>query len=120
MQSAKSRVNDYSFATEVGGPIGLEELRRGVQPQFVPLPEHGADSYPDHPYYDWVFTETKTASWTRSAIRRDAYAVLRVVMRERVDCLRLHPLLEWPQLLLCLPLTAFAVVILGAWHFCNG
>jgi hypothetical protein len=87
-----------------GGAIALEDLRAGRRPSFDPLPFSEATAYPSHRYYDFEYRATKTANWTKTSPRRVGYRVLEVLSNGGVDCWRLPPLLEWPQIILTLML----------------
>jgi hypothetical protein len=99
----------FSYHRADGRPLGLDELRGGCTPHFRSLPGTAETQYPSNSYYDFRYAETRTANWTKSRLRRFAYAVLHRLTGGGIDTLRLHPLLEWPQLLL-----AAALVMLGA------
>src|SRR5262245_10833772 len=87
----------FSFHSPSGQPLGLEDLRAGATPKFVPLPGSRMSAYPDNDYYRFSFAETRTANWTKSMARRAVYRALRRAGGEWIDRTRLHPLLEWPQ-----------------------
>lgn len=95
----------FSYHDADGGPLGLEQLRRGCIPHFRSLPGTQETHYPRNDYYDFSYSHTRTANWTKSGVRRLAYRVLHRVTRGGIDTLRLHPLMEWPQLLLAAALT---------------
>jgi hypothetical protein len=66
-------------------------------PVFAPLPHGDQSGYPPHDYYDFDFTISKTANWTKNSHRRLAYRVLTTITDGRVDRLRMPVTLEWPQ-----------------------
>jgi hypothetical protein len=101
----------FSYPGGDGEPLGLEQLRRGCVPHFRSLPGTRETQYPQNDYYDFRYSETRTANWTKSRVRRLAYRVLHRLTRGGIDTLRLHPLLEWPQLLLA---AALAMLATGA------
>ena len=91
-----------------GKPIALDELRQGVKPHYRRLPhsQHRRfrgnrtdESYPANDYYNFDFSRTKTANWTKTSVRRFAYRILRVLTTGRIDTLRQPLWMEWPQLL---------------------
>jgi len=108
-----------------GGPIELRELRAGVTPiieRFVfdkEAPYAGSaktrpSGYPDGDYYRFDFSQTRTANWTMSALRRVVYRVLNRVTEGRVNYFLLPPVLEWPEVLLALSLYALALMCIAA------
>jgi hypothetical protein len=78
---------------------------------FAPLPIAGKTSYPNNSYYQFDFSQTKTANWTQSWQRRLAYRALRIGIRERADRVRVPSLLKWPQVLLSLALLSGRVAV---------
>jgi hypothetical protein len=102
----------FHYAGPAGGALGLADLQRGAQPQFVALPHSDKRAYPSHEYYDFDLTLSKTANWSLSRFRMLVYAFLKTVTRGRIDRLRVPVLLEWPQVLLAL----FAAMGLAALH----
>jgi len=88
------------YTDETGRPIDLERLQSGATPRFASLPHSDRTAYPPNEYYDFVFTLSKTANWTMSWCRRQAYHFLTAVTRGGIDRLRLPVILEWPQVLL--------------------
>jgi hypothetical protein len=94
----------FWYGTVSGDPLGLDDLRFGERPTFFPLPGYDCDRYPANAYYDWIYHEAKTASWTHSVLRRAAYKFLYALSSGRIDTWRLRPWLEWPQLLLAVPI----------------
>jgi hypothetical protein len=108
-----------------GGPIELRELQSGVIPiieRFVfdkEAPYAGStktrpSGYPDCDYYRLDFSQTRTAKWTMSALRRLVYRVLNRVTEGRVNYFLLPPVLEWPEVLLGLSLCALALMCIAA------
>lgn len=119
---------DYGlqYLDESGAPLGLRDLRGGVQPSIrvfaagleAPICDgYVRDSRPGYPhsvYYDFDFKQTRTANWTRSLARRLAYRLLGRLSRGRIDCVLVSPVLEWPQMILAVCLSAMALVLLVA------
>jgi hypothetical protein len=105
----------FSFHSPSGQPLGIEDLRAGTIPRFFPLPGSSRSAYPDNDYYRFSFADTRTANWTKTMVRRAVYRTLRRVGGEWIDRRRLHPLLEWPQVLLlgALGATAAAAAFVG-------
>jgi hypothetical protein len=114
---------DYGvlYQSENGADLSLSDLRGGVRPKFVPFASgltalHAkprivrAPGYPDCPYYDFDFSETRTANWKTSPWRRGAYAVAKLISMGRVDVLPVPALLEWPQMLIALPVFCTALL----------
>jgi hypothetical protein len=85
------------FEGPEGEPISLRELRQGITPTSVPLFDDGSCGYPANEYYDFDFSASKTANWTKSRVRAVSYAVLHKLTGGAVDRLEVPPLLEWPQ-----------------------
>jgi hypothetical protein len=107
----------FEFQSTVGEPLGIKDLRAGAIPRFSSLPGSNTSAYPDDDdYYQFAFAETRTANWTQTTLRRAVYRTLRRMSGDWIDCMRLHPLLEWPQVLLLGVLTAlFAAMGLVHW-----
>lgn len=103
----------YGFAFhDAGGlPIGLEDLRRGLAPQFIPLPGCDETGYPDNTYYAFDYSRTKTANWTCSSLRRFTYRALRSLTGEAIDVVRVPRFMEWPQALLAGMIGVTAITI---------
>lgn len=108
-----------------GGPIDLAGLRSGAAPAIARFvldrQAHYADSsrtrsagYPDRDYYRFDYSVTRTANWAISPLRRALYVLLYRVTKGHVDCLLLPPVLEWPEMLLAVALSAVAVVFVAA------
>jgi hypothetical protein len=105
-----------------GGAIGLADLQAGVSPTIERFELHSQAhsvgeaeaprpaGYPAHEYYQFDFSLTRTANWTKSPIRRSIYRALHCLTAGRVDCLLLPPILEWPEVLLAAAVTAVALV----------
>ena len=85
------------YADRDGGPLGIADLQDGADPKHVPLPGVTNFGYPDNCYYDFAYTSTRTANWTRSRSRRAAYRVLCACFGTRVNRLAVPAFLEWPQ-----------------------
>ena len=90
-----------------GEPIGLDELRQGVKPEYRRLPhsqhrrprgDRTDETYPANDYYNFDFSRTKTANWTKTWIRRSVYRILCVLTAGRIDTLRQPLWMEWPQI----------------------
>jgi len=104
-----------------GGAIGLADLQAGVSPTIEPFELHSQAhsvgeaepprpaGYPAHGYYQFDFSLTRTANWTKNSIRRSIYRALHRLTAGRVDCLLLPPILEWPEVLLAAAVTAVAL-----------
>jgi len=88
------------YTDETGHPIDLDRLQTGATPRFASLPHSDRTAYPPQEYYEFAFTLSKTANWTKSWCRRQVYRLLTAVTRGGVDRLRLPAILEWPQILL--------------------
>jgi len=96
-----------------GGPLGLADLQAGVLPHIQRLPDVTGAGYPDEPYYDFDYSLTQTANWTRSPPRRLLRATLGVILgNRRAARLEVPAVLEWPQHLAALA----AVGALAATH----
>jgi hypothetical protein len=101
----------FAFQSTAGEPLGIDDLRAGAVPRFCSLPGSSRSAYPDNDYYQFAFAETRTANWTQTRLRRATYRTLRRVSGTWIDCMRLHPLLEWPQVLLLGALTSLLAAI---------
>ena len=88
------------FVNDGGQPVGLAALRAGQRPAFRGLAQGDPREYPRHEYFDFDYSNSRTANWTQSRARRTAYRVLTVLTRGRIDELRQPVFAEWPQLLL--------------------
>ena len=96
-----------------GGPLGLAELRAGVQPHIQTLPHVTGAGYPAVPYYDFDYRLTQTANWTRSLPRRVLRTILGTMLgNRRAARLEVPAFLEWPQHLAALAVLASLL----AWH----
>ena len=84
-------------------------LQGGDHPAFNPLPQSRSDRYPRHGYYNFIWQQTKTANWSKSWMRRATYHILNRVIPGRIDCLRLPPILERPQIILAMIISACMV-----------
>jgi hypothetical protein len=106
------------YTDETGRPIDLDRLQTGATPRFASLPHSDRIAYPSDSYYEFAFTRSKTANWTKSWCRRQAYRFLTAVTRGGIDRLRLPAILEWPQVLLgaILTITIGAMQVL-VWVF---
>jgi hypothetical protein len=91
--------------------LALEDLQAGVPVICALLPGTTRSGYPHDDYYDFDFALTKTANWTMSWQRRLAYAALRAMVGGSVDRLRLPVILEWPQILLIVPLLGAMIFV---------
>ena len=99
------------FYTDVDGKtLGLEDLQVGTYVECRSAPGALKPGYPANSYYDFDFTLTKTANWTKSWPRRLTYSVLRGITSGRIDRLRVPQFLEWPQVLLALILAGALAV----------
>ena len=86
-----------SFSSPNGAPVGLHDLRKGVNPSHHPLPDVSVSGYPVNCYYDFDYTRSRTANWTCSPLRRLVYRALRLCGGERIDSFAMPLALEWPQ-----------------------
>src|SRR4030095_7924391 len=68
------------------------------------------ESYPANDYYNFDFSQTKTANWTKTWVRRSAYRILRVLTAGRIDTLRQPLWMEWPQVEVSVPVAMGVVV----------
>jgi hypothetical protein len=100
------------YTGRTGRAIGLDDLQRGTKPVFLPLPHSDRQGYPGNDYYDFDFTLSKTANWTKTCFRVLTYRFLRFVTGGSVDRLRVPVLFEWPQTLLAI----LAAMLLAAFH----
>jgi hypothetical protein len=103
-----------------GTPIGLAELRQGIKPEYRKLPHserrpprglRTSESYPANDYYNFDFSCTKTANWTKTVVRRSAYRLLRVLTRGRIDTLRQPLWMEWPQIIVATSVAAGVLLL---------
>jgi len=101
----------FYYVDSHGRPMTIETLRRGVKPEYRPLPLSSSVVYPANNYYNVDFSRTKTANWSKTRVRRSAYRILRTLTVGRIDTLRQPLWLEWPQLVLA------AGIILGVLTF---
>jgi hypothetical protein len=88
-----------------GRHISLDALRRGIKPQYRRLPHSADETYPANDYYNFTFSRTKTANWTKTWVRRSAYRILRVLTAGRIDTLRQPLWMEWPQVVVSVAVT---------------
>ena len=108
------------YTDAIGRTLGLEDLQSGAQVECRPVPGAMKPGYPLNSYYDFDFTMTKTANWTKSWQRRLAYSFLHGITNGAIDRFRVPQLLEWPQALLALALgsalvIAHALLLLKQW-----
>lgn len=101
-------------------PIGLDELRQGIKPEYRKLPHserrrprgpRTGESYPANDYYNFDFSCTKTANWTKTVVRRSVHRLLRVLTRGRIDTLRQPLWMEWPQLVVATSVAAGVLLL---------
>lgn len=98
------------FSSPDGTPVGLRDLQSGVTPRHLRLPNVTHGGYPDNAYYDFDYTLSRTANWTRTATRRFVYRMLCFFGPDRIDRLAVPPALEWPQhLFIALALGVLAI-----------
>ena len=107
-----------------GSELGLRCLQRGVIPSVEPFAVglsathtsglRRGPGYPHDPYYSFDYAQTKTANWTQSRWRRALYALMRRSIGSAIDQACLHPLLEWPELLLVLLLSLPGGLLVGS------
>jgi hypothetical protein len=100
-----------STTDAAGRALNLEDLQAGVPVICRLTPGTTRSGYPHNSYYDFDYTLTKTANWTKSWQRRLAYAVLRTATGGGVDQLRLPVILEWPQVLLSVLLLGITLLL---------
>ena len=86
-----------SLTDNEGRGVSLHDLQHGVQPKQVPFTARTDWGYPLDPYYDFDYSASKTANWTRSSLRRAAYLILHRATRGAVDHLIVPAWFEWPQ-----------------------
>lgn len=91
--------------------FGLEELRGGIAPRIEPFANSERAGYPNDAYYDFNFRQTRTANWTKSAMRRIAYSGLSRLTRGKVDRFFLPPILEWPHTLVAILLLLIVLIL---------
>lgn len=99
------------YTDGTGRRLGLEDLQAGVPVICALLPGTIRSGYPHDDYYNFDFALTKTANWTMSWQRRLAYTVLRASVGGSVDRLRVPAILEWPQVLLIVPLLGATIFV---------
>jgi hypothetical protein len=83
----------------IAGSIIQQRWDLTAKPQYQRLPHSSDENYPANDYYNFAFSNTKTANWTKSRTRRTAYRVLMVLTAGRIDTLRQPLWMEWPQLI---------------------
>jgi hypothetical protein len=110
-------------------PIGLDELRQGLKPKYRRLPHserrrptsgRTAESYPANDIYNFDFSQTKTANWRQTRVRRCAYRLLKVLTAGRIDTMRQPLWMEWPQILVAVAVTMGVVIFNSAMLFLHG
>ena len=101
----------FYYVDEFGRGLGLSELRAGQCPSFASLPGSKDTSYPQNEYYQFDYTNTKTANWTINCIRKALYGILACITRGRIDTLRQPPYLEWPQLILISAISGVTLIL---------
>jgi len=109
---------DYGvyYISNNGDPIGLEELQKGNLPEFMKIPGVSDFGYPNNDYYNFNYLLTKTANWTKSLPRRMTYRFLKFIFGDKINRLRLNPILEWPHVLLSIILVfSCFLVYLATW-----
>ena len=89
------------FVDLQGEPIGIAHLRAGIRPHMRCLTDGSAATYPKNQYYEFDFQHTRTANWTKSAVRRAAYRAISWATRNGLDEFRQPAIAEWPQVVLC-------------------
>lgn len=99
------------FAGADGRPIGLAALRAGQRPTLLTMSDGTRGSYPSGDYYQFEYSNTKTANWTMSSTRRAAYQLLVRITRGRIDEMRQPVLSEWPQVLLAMGMALLLITI---------
>lgn len=92
-----------------GEPLGFSDLRAGALHTYVPLPYSTAVDYPAADYYQFSFRDTRTAGWTRTALLKTIYSLLRSLSNGRIDTLPQPWWMEWPQLILSILVVAGGV-----------
>ena len=100
----------FYFVDIHGMPLALHALRQGARPQYRRLPHSSDEDYPANDYYNFAFSNTKTANWTKTWIRRSAYTILKTLTAGRIDTLRQPLWLEWPQVTLAAAITVGILV----------
>jgi len=104
----------YYVDSDGSRPIGLDELRQGLKPKYRRLPQserrrptsgRNAQSYPASDIYNFDFSQTKTANWRQTRVRRCAYRLLKVLTAGRIDTMRQPLWMEWPQIIVTVAVT---------------
>ena len=95
----------FYFVDIHGMPLALHPLRQGAKPQYRRLPHSSDENYPANDYYNFAFSNIKTANWTKTWIRRSAYTILKALTAGGIDTLRQPLWLEWPQVTVAAAIT---------------
>lgn len=99
----------FYYVNKNGLPMGLEDLRAGNKPYFVPFPRSNVSAYPEDDFYAFNYTEAKTAKWTHGRFRFSVYLTLRQLTSGKIDLVRQPWWMEWPQLVICIWIVCFMV-----------
>lgn len=104
----------FYYVDRHGRAVSIEALRRGAPHRYRRLPRSSRDHYPQNDYHNFAFTQTKTANWTKTPVRRGLYWVLAHVTAGRIATLRRPAWTEWPQLVVAVGVTG-TVLLLHLW-----
>jgi hypothetical protein len=104
-----------SYRDFFGDGLGLEQLQRGSQPWFEPIPGIESGGYPDT-YYELDFAHASAATETERGVRQIALRFLQITTFGAADRFPLRPALEWPHVLLALAGLPILAVLLFLKH----
>jgi hypothetical protein len=96
-----------------GECVALEQLQRGAQPWFEPLPGLDANG-PGDSYYQFDFPRATAATDTEGALQRLAFRLLNFTTLGAANRLSVRPALEWPHVvasLFGLPVLAVLAIV---------
>ena len=103
----------FYYEDRDGQPVSIEALRLGRAPQYRSLPGITRDAYPRNDYHDFAFTETKTANWTKTRLRRAVYWILSRLTAGRIATYRRPVWCEWPQLVVAVGMAGMLLAVNG-------
>ncbi len=109
-----------------GSAVDIVGLRGGVVPviesfvlddiaRYQDSARIRSAGYPNRDYYRFDYELTRTANWAMSPLRRVIYTALTRITRGRIDLLLLPPILEWPEVLLSIAVSAASLLALLVW-----
>lgn len=101
----------FSYVDDAGRPVGLDALRAGTEPRFLPFLAEGEAGYPPTNYHAFDYRRSKTANWTMTLGRRLMYPTLRMLTAGGIDTLPQPGFLEWPQLIVAGGLLAALICV---------